>query len=89
MSERSFKAFNAQERRMRSDERASGIDPEMTEIDVMLEEMCDKEEVAEEENGTKKKKAKAEKEKKACTVFHGSGQWICSDSIIMIQRGTD
>ena len=62
MSERSFKAFNAEEQKMRSDERASGIDPEMTKIDVMLEEMCDKEEVAEEEDGTKKKKAKAEKE---------------------------
>ena len=48
--------------KMRSEERASGIDPEMTEIDVMLEEICEKEEVAEEEDETKKKKAKAEKE---------------------------
>ena len=48
---------------MRStEERASGIDPEMTEIDIMLEEICEKEEVAEEEDETKKKKAKAEKE---------------------------
>ena len=47
---------------MRSEERAIGIDPEMTEIDVMLEEICEKEEVAEEEDETKKKKAKAEKE---------------------------
>ena len=43
---------------MRSEERASGIDPEMTEIDVMLEEICEKEEVAEEEDETKKKKAR-------------------------------
>ena len=34
----------------------------MTEIDIMLEEICEKEEVAEEEDETKKKKAKAEKE---------------------------
>ena len=46
---------------MRSEERAFGIDPEMTEIDVMLEENCEKEEVAGEEDETKKKKAKAEK----------------------------
>lgn len=45
----------------RSEERASGIDPEMTEIDIMLEEICEKE-VAEEEDETKKKKDKAEKE---------------------------
>ena len=49
--------------KMRStEEGASGIDPEMTEIDIMLEEICEKEEVAEEEDETKKKKAKAEKE---------------------------
>ena len=48
--------------KIRSEERASGIDPEMTEIDTMLEEICEKEEVAEEEDETKKKKAKAEKE---------------------------
>ena len=48
--------------KMRSEERASGIDPEITEIDIMLEEVCEKEEVAEEEDETKKKKAKAEKE---------------------------
>ena len=47
---------------MRSEERASGIDPEMTEIDIMLEEICEKEEIAEQEDETKKKKAKAEKE---------------------------
>ena len=46
---------------MRSEERASGIDPEITEIDIMLEEVCEKEEVAQEEDETKKKKAKAEK----------------------------
>ena len=34
----------------------------MTEIDIMLEEICEKEEVAEEVDETKKKKAKAEKE---------------------------
>lgn len=48
--------------KMRSEERASGIDPEITEIDIMFEEVCEKEEVAEEEDETKKKKAKAEKE---------------------------
>ena len=48
--------------KMSSEERASGIDPEMTEIDIMLEEICEKEEVAEEEDETKEKKAKAEKE---------------------------
>ena len=47
---------------MRSEERASGIDPEMTEMDVMLEEICEKEEVVEDEDETKTKKAKAEKE---------------------------
>ena len=47
---------------MRSEERASGIDPGMTEIDIMLEEICEKEEVTEEEDETKKKNAKAEKE---------------------------
>ena len=40
---------------MRSDKRASGIDPEMTEIDIMLEEISEKE-VAEEEDETIKKK---------------------------------
>ena len=48
--------------KMRSEERSIGIDPEMTEIDVMLEENCEKEEVAEEEDEAKKKKVKAEKE---------------------------
>lgn len=48
--------------KIKSEEIASGIDPEMTEIDVMLEEICEKEEVAEEEDETKKKKVKAEKE---------------------------
>ena len=48
--------------KIRSEERASGIDPEITEMDVMLEEICEKEDVAEEEDETKKKKAKAEKE---------------------------
>ena len=43
--------------KMRSEERASGIDPEMTEIDIMLEEICEKE-----EDETKKKKAMGEKE---------------------------
>lgn len=47
--------------KIKSEEIASGIDPEMTEIDVMLEEICEKE-VAEEEDKTKKKKVKAEKE---------------------------
>ena len=41
---------------MRSEERASGIDPEITEINIMLEEVCEKEEVAEEEDETKRKK---------------------------------
>lgn len=41
--------------KMRSDKRASGIDPEMTEIDIMLEEISEKE-VAEEEDETIKKK---------------------------------
>ena len=49
-------------KKMRSEERASGLDPEMTEIDTMLEELWEKEEVAEEEDDTKKKKAEAEKE---------------------------
>ena len=44
------------------EERASGIDTEMTETDVMLEEICEKEEVAEQTDETEKKKAKAEKE---------------------------
>ena len=48
--------------KMRMDERASGIDTEMTETDVMLEEICEKEEVAEQTDETEKKKAKAEKE---------------------------
>ena len=47
--------------KMRSEKRASGIDPEMTEIDITLEEISEKE-VAEEEDESKKKKAKAEKE---------------------------
>lgn len=34
----------------------------MTETDVMLEETCEKKEVAEQTDGTEKKKAKAEKE---------------------------
>lgn len=34
----------------------------MTEIDVMLEEICEKEEVAEQADETEKKKAKAEKQ---------------------------
>ena len=42
--------------KMRSEERASGIDPEITEINIMLEEVCEKEEVAEEEDETKRKK---------------------------------
>ena len=48
--------------KMRMEERASGIDTEMTEVDVMLEEICEKEEVAEQTDETEKKKAKAEKE---------------------------
>lgn len=48
--------------KMRREERASGIDTEMTEIDVMLEEICGKEEVAEQTDESEKKKAKAEKE---------------------------
>ena len=48
--------------KMRSEERASGIDPEMTEMDIMLEEICEKEEVTEEEDKRKKKKARAQKE---------------------------
>lgn len=47
---------------MRTEESASGIETEMTEIDVMLEEICEKEEVAEQADETDKKKAKAEKE---------------------------
>ena len=42
--------------KMRSEERASGTDPEITEINIMLEEVCEKEEVAEEEDETKRKK---------------------------------
>ena len=34
----------------------------MTEVDVMLEEICEKEEVAEQADETEKKKAKAEKQ---------------------------
>ena len=48
--------------KMRIEERASGIDTEMTETDVMLEEICEKEEVAEQTDESEKKKAKAEKE---------------------------
>ena len=48
--------------KMGMEERASGIDSEMTEADVMLEEICEKEEVAEQTDETEKKKAKAEKE---------------------------
>lgn len=47
--------------KMRMEERASGIDTEMTEIDVILEDVCEKEEVAEQTDETEKKKAKAEK----------------------------
>ena len=47
--------------KMRSEERASGIDPEMTEMDIMLEEICEKEEVAEEEEERKKKKSQDRK----------------------------
>ena len=47
--------------KMRSEERASGIDPEMAEIDIMLEEICEKEEVAEEEDESKKKKSQGRK----------------------------
>ena len=46
---------------LRSEKRASGIDLEMTEINITLEEISEKE-VAEEEDETRKKKAKAEKE---------------------------
>ena len=42
--------------KMRSEERASRIDPEMTEIDVMLEEICEKEEVAKEEDEKREKR---------------------------------
>ena len=48
--------------KMKMEERAIGIDTEMTETDVMLEEICEKEEVAEQTDETEKKKAKAEKE---------------------------
>lgn len=48
--------------KMRTEERASGIDTEMIEIDVILEEICEKEEVAEQTDESEKKKAKAEKE---------------------------
>ena len=40
------------------EERASGIDTEMTETDVMLEEICEKEEVAEQTDEKPKRKKK-------------------------------
>ena len=46
--------------KMRSEKRASGIDPEMTDIDITLEEISEKE-VAEQEDETKKKKSKGRK----------------------------
>ena len=50
--------------KMRSEKRASGIDPEMTDIDITLEEISEKE-VAEQEDETKKKKSQGRKEE--CT----------------------
>lgn len=44
------------------EERVSGIDIEMIEIDVMLEEICEKEEVVEQIDEIEKKKVKVEKE---------------------------
>ena len=46
--------------KMRSEKRASGIDPEMTDIDITLEEISEKE-VAEQEDETKKKKSQGRK----------------------------
>ena len=48
--------------KMRSEKRASGIDPEMTDIDITLEDISEKE-VAEQEDETKKKKSQGRKER--------------------------
>ena len=62
--------------KMRMEERANWIDTEMTQTDVMLEEICEKEEVAERTDETEKKKAKAEKETAENEVkSHGNIKW--------------
>ena len=52
-----FKAKN------REEERASGISPEMQEIDTLLEELCEKEEEAKNKPSTGNKKQSLQKEK--------------------------
>ena len=52
-----FKAKN------REEERASGINPEIQEIDTLLEELCEKEEEAKNEPSTGNKKQSLQKEK--------------------------
>ena len=59
--------------KMRTEERASGIDAEMTEIDVMLKEICEKEEVAEDANDTKKKNYAIPSKTAATTVSSNAG----------------